>query len=152
MPRHSLPSYRLHLHQGRCGCQRHCSPPMSSCCWPWHLANSNCSQVEKIKRPNISSAGTSEDWAYFLSRIWAMREVSFPRSDSRCRWYVRDLSSSTPRYVGILARTGFFRQVLCWVYNLPPCCSDGRQPTPFLTKWTSATKSGGMLLVSLGLG
>ena len=33
--------------------------------------------------------------------IRVMGEVKFPSSDSRCRWYISNLSSFTPRYVGI---------------------------------------------------
>ena len=32
-----------------------------------HPANASTSK-EKIKRPNLSTAGTSEDWEYFLTR------------------------------------------------------------------------------------
>ena len=35
-----------------------------------HSNASTPAKVEKVKRPTISSAGTSEDWNYFLSR-WA---------------------------------------------------------------------------------
>ena len=28
----------------------------------------NVAKVEKVKRPTISSAGSSEDWTYFISR------------------------------------------------------------------------------------
>ena len=31
-------------------------------------STASCNKVEKVKRPTISSAGTSEDWSYFLSR------------------------------------------------------------------------------------
>ena len=31
-------------------------------------ATQSCNKVEKVRRPTISSAGTSEDWSYFLSR------------------------------------------------------------------------------------
>jgi cytochrome c oxidase assembly factor 6 len=30
--------------------------------------SASCNKVEKVKRPTITSAGTSEDWSYFLSR------------------------------------------------------------------------------------
>ena len=40
--------------------------------------------------------------------IKAMHEVSFPHSDSRFRWYVRELSSFSPRYVGIWVKNRHF--------------------------------------------
>ena len=40
--------------------------------------------------------------------IRAMSDVSFPRSDSRCRWYVSDLSSFSPRYVCIWVKGRHF--------------------------------------------
>ena len=40
--------------------------------------------------------------------IRATHEVSFPCSDSRCLWYVSDLSSFTPRYVGIWVKDRHF--------------------------------------------
>ena len=33
-----------------------------------HNTAASCNKVEKVKRPSISSAGTSEEWSYFLSR------------------------------------------------------------------------------------
>ena len=40
--------------------------------------------------------------------IGAMREVSFPCSDSRCQWYVRDQPSFTLTYVGIWVKDSHF--------------------------------------------
>ena len=33
-----------------------------------HAGDGTSAKVEKVKRPTISSAGTSEEWAYFTSR------------------------------------------------------------------------------------
>ena len=33
-----------------------------------HNSPTAAAKVEKVKRPTVSSAGTSEDWAYFQSR------------------------------------------------------------------------------------
>ena len=63
--------------------------------------------------------------------IRATHEVSFPHSDSRCRWYKSDFSSFTPRYVGIWVEDTYFLSRRA--YDLFLCCSDGRQLTLFLT-------------------
>ena len=40
--------------------------------------------------------------------IRATHEVSCPCSDSRCRWYVSNLSNFTPRYVGVWVKDSHF--------------------------------------------
>ena len=62
----------------------------------------------------------------------ATRNVSFLRSDSRCRWYVNDLSNVTPRCLPRSRRAGF--RCWCWlsVHAWITCCWDGRLSTPFL--------------------
>jgi len=74
----------------------------------------------------------------------ATRDVSFLRSDSRCRWYVSDLSNVTPRFLGLSRRAGF----RCWSWLLAhvwlPCCWDGRLSTPFSWCWALASKFGGI--------
>jgi len=61
----------------------------------------------------------------------ATRDVSFLRSDSRCRRYVSDLSNVTPRYLPRSRRAGF--RCWCWlsVHAWIPCCWHVTQPTPF---------------------
>ena len=45
---------------------------------------------------------------YTSCLIRGTHEVNFPRSDSRCQWYVSNLKSSTPRYVGIWVKDRHF--------------------------------------------
>ena len=63
-----------------------------------HQTGAQYSAVE-YTRAKAAALAPHPDPASRLIR--ATHEVSFPRSDSRCLWYVSDLSSFTPRYVGI---------------------------------------------------
>ena len=66
--------------------------------------------------------------------VRAMREVSFPHSDSRCWWYVSNLSSFIPRYVGFWVKDRHFPSSV--MLSLRPASLLFRwkvQPTLFLT-------------------
>ena len=67
-----------------------------------HQTGAQCSAVECIKarvdiRRVVAPAPQPEPANHFRS---ATRDVSFLRSESRCRRYVSDLSNVTPRYLG----------------------------------------------------
>jgi len=56
-----------------------------------------CTRARVAIRKVITSAPQQEPASRLRS---AARDVSFLRSDSRCRGYVSDLSNVTPRYLG----------------------------------------------------
>ena len=67
-----------------------------------HQTGAQCSAVECIRarvdiRRVVAPAPQPEPANHFRS---ATRDVSFLRSESRCRRYVSDLSNVTPRYLG----------------------------------------------------
>ena len=77
-----------------------------------------CSCLKKncTGSPFRSSKPPHKDPASHLIR--ATSEVSFPHSDSRCWWYIGDLSSFTPRHVGIWVKDGHFLSSV--TLSLPP--------------------------------
>jgi len=77
-----------------------------------HQSGAQCSAVECTRakvdfRRAVAPAPQPEAASRLRS---ATRDVSFLRSDSRCRRYVRDLSYVTPRYLGSEKKAGF----RCW--------------------------------------
>ena len=127
---------------------------MMQVCTLRHQAGAQYSAVEYTRAK--SAVQRTPPWAPHPDPashlIRAMHEVSFPHSDSSCRWYVSNLFSFTPRYVSIWVNGRHFLSSEMLSLRPPPCCSDGRQPTPIFTNQASATKTGDILLMSQGLG
>ena len=95
-----------------------------------HTGQGSCSKNSYTGTPSQASC-----------LIRAISEVSFSHSDSRCP-FISDLFSFIPRYVDILVKDRNF--LLSVMLSL--------HPASLLLRWKAATKSKGMLLVSLGLG
>ena len=84
--------------------------------------------------------------------IRATHKVGFPISDSRCWWYISDLSSFTPRCVGMWVKDRHFPSSEALSLRLASLLFRGKAADTIFDQLASATKSGDMLPVSLGLG
>ena len=80
-----------------------------------------------------------------------MLEVIFPCSDSRCRWYISDLSIFTPRCVGIWVKNSHFLSSVTLSLRTASLFR-WKAADVDLSKWASVAKSGNVLLVPLGIG
>jgi len=99
----------------------------------WHQAGEQYSAVECTRaRVPIRRVVTAAPQPEPVSRLRsATRGVSFLRSDSRCRRYVRDLSNVSPRNLGS-EQKGRVSLFLTFSSRLASCCWDGRLDTVFV--------------------